>query len=175
MKKIDLGQVVQILANLGVIASIAFLAIQVRQNSDVQRAEARAARAQIRIDGLEARTSNPALLAAFHKQRRGEPLTELEETLLGVDARAILTGWQYIWGELREGLIESVDVPIEDWRRAYSRNAVLRRVWEADGSVSFRPDFVAWMNENVVSDAAPPELPTPPSAGATLDHQGAGL
>jgi len=42
MKKIDLGQSITILANLGVIAGIAFLAFEVRQNTAQMRAEAAA-------------------------------------------------------------------------------------------------------------------------------------
>ena len=37
MKKMDLGQTLQILANFGVIAGIVFLAIEIRQNTDSQR------------------------------------------------------------------------------------------------------------------------------------------
>jgi hypothetical protein len=163
MKKIDIGQLVQTLANVGVIASIVFLAIQVQQNSNVQRAQARALRAQIRIDGSMARATNPELLAALMKQRRGEPRTEIEEMLLEVDARVALIGWQYIYGEFREGLIEDVDVPIEDWRRAFSRNPSFARIWQQDSRVSFRPDFAAWMNENVVPSAGAPNLSAPPA------------
>jgi hypothetical protein len=34
MKKFDVGQAAQLIANLGVIASIAFLALETRQNSE---------------------------------------------------------------------------------------------------------------------------------------------
>lgn len=40
MKKIDLGQTVQILANIGVIAGIAFVAFEIRQNTVASRLEA---------------------------------------------------------------------------------------------------------------------------------------
>ena len=40
MKKIDLGQAVQILANIGVIAGIFFLASELRQNTTASRLEA---------------------------------------------------------------------------------------------------------------------------------------
>ena len=103
MKKLDVGGVVQIVANLGVVASIVFLAIQVQQNSDVQRAQARAVRAQIRIDGGWQRASNPDLLAAVVKLRRGESLTDQDQLLLDIDARTVLNGWQYIYGELQAG------------------------------------------------------------------------
>ena len=37
MKKLDLGQSIQILANIGVIAGIAFLAVQIRTNTATNR------------------------------------------------------------------------------------------------------------------------------------------
>ena len=155
MKNIEVGALIQVLANVGVIASIVFLAIQVNQNSDVQRAQARAARAQIRIDGASAIAANPTMLDVISKERRGEPLTETEELMLNMNVRAVLVGWQYIYGEYREGLIEDVDVPTADWRRAFSGSASFNRVWQLDSETSFRPDFVAWMNKNVVPSAPP--------------------
>ncbi len=131
------------------------LAIQVHQNSDVQRAQARAIRAQIRIDGASQRLVIPESLTASLKLRRGEPLTEMEDLVLDIDARVVLVGWQYIYGEFREGLIEREDVPLEDWRFAFASRPSFSRVWSATSTISFRPDFVAWMNENVVGHVPP--------------------
>jgi hypothetical protein len=41
MKKIDLNQGVNTLANLGVIAGIVFLALEINQNSEMMRAQTR--------------------------------------------------------------------------------------------------------------------------------------
>ena len=43
MKKIDPGQTIQILANVGVIAGIAFLAVELRQNNELLRSSSRQA------------------------------------------------------------------------------------------------------------------------------------
>lgn len=40
MKKIDVGQMITIIANVGVIAGIVFLGIEIRQNSSIARASA---------------------------------------------------------------------------------------------------------------------------------------
>jgi hypothetical protein len=40
MKRIDVGQAIQLLANLGVLAGIVFLAIEVQQNTEAQRLSA---------------------------------------------------------------------------------------------------------------------------------------
>jgi len=49
MKKIELGQTISILANLGVIAGIVFLGLELQQNNTLLNAQIRAARAQVRI------------------------------------------------------------------------------------------------------------------------------
>ena len=41
MKKLDLGQTITILANIGVIAGIVFLGLEIRQNNELMAAEAR--------------------------------------------------------------------------------------------------------------------------------------
>ena len=46
MKKINLGQLIGILANLGVIAGIVFLAFELEQNNQLMEAEARTAGAE---------------------------------------------------------------------------------------------------------------------------------
>ena len=46
MKKIDLGQTITILANIGVIAGIGFLALEVHQNNELMSAEARRSRTE---------------------------------------------------------------------------------------------------------------------------------
>ena len=45
MKKIDLGQTISILANVGVIAGIVFLGFELRQNNALMAADARVVRA----------------------------------------------------------------------------------------------------------------------------------
>jgi hypothetical protein len=44
MKRIDLGQAISVPANLGVIAGIVFLALELQQNNELLGAEARATR-----------------------------------------------------------------------------------------------------------------------------------
>ena len=41
MHKIDIGQSIAILANLGVVASIVFLGVELRQNREMMRAQTR--------------------------------------------------------------------------------------------------------------------------------------
>ena len=86
MKKIDLGQALSILANLGVIAGIVFLAIEVGQNQAALEEQNTLTRISGRDAALEYFSShrktlldNPDLLQMRLKARRGETLTALEQ------------------------------------------------------------------------------------------------
>ena len=150
MKKIDLGQTVQILANLGVIAGIVFLGIELQQNNALLGAQARTSRTQMRVDGLQSAMSNPELLQARVKRREGQSLTPIEQALLDIDVIRQLVIWQYVHGEFRAGLIDERDIPIENWRYNISRRPELKSALENPTRIGLRPEFVAWMNENVV-------------------------
>lgn len=150
MKKIDLGQLIQILANVGVIAGIVFLGIEVQQNNALLGAQARTSRTQLRVDGLQSAMSNPDLLQARLKRRDGQTLTPIERALLDMDVTRQLVMWQYVHGEFRAGLIDENAIPIENWRYTVSQRPELKSALENPVRIGLRPEFVEWMNENVV-------------------------
>jgi hypothetical protein len=52
LKKIDRAQAIGVLANLGVIAGIVFLALQIRQGNELLQSEASIAYVEMRSGGL---------------------------------------------------------------------------------------------------------------------------
>ena len=150
MTKINLGQTIQILANLGVIAGIVFLVIELQQNNAVLGAQVRATRTQVRLDGLQAIENNPELLRAYLKLRDGEALTAMDQSLIEVDTARVLATWQYIYGEFQAGLIDEADIPVENWRYVVSTRSPMKDAVENAGRVGLRSDFAQWMKENVV-------------------------
>jgi hypothetical protein len=151
MKKIDLGQMITILANVGVIAGIAFLAIELQQNNQLLSAQARTERAAVRISYVDNLTNNQALLSAMVKDRNQDPLSALEKVMLDEWYIGTFSRWQYVHGELRQGLIEEADLPVRDWAAYFSQNPAMAETWRRTGHLSFRPDFVQFMEENVVN------------------------
>ena len=95
MKKLDLGQTITILANLGVIAGILFLGIELQQNNALLGAQARTARFEVAIDSTNMIVSTPSIARAQMKDRNGEPLTEEEEYILTEWYWGTFTRWQY--------------------------------------------------------------------------------
>lgn len=72
MKKIDINQTIQILANLGVLAGIVFLGIELQQNNVLLGAQTRMSRTELRVDGLQSAMSNPGLLQVRLKSARAK-------------------------------------------------------------------------------------------------------
>ena len=82
IKKFDLSQTISILANLGIIASIVFLALQINQATRVARLEARVELTARNFDLQKAILDNPAAADLLVKLREAEPeLTPREEVL----------------------------------------------------------------------------------------------
>ena len=151
MKKIGLGQIFRILANLGVIAGIVFLGVELQQNNALLGAQARATRAQVRMDGGDLLLSNPHLISTLAKQVNGESLSLTDELTLTRLADAVFVRWEYVYGEFREGLIDEESIPVQNWRNLVQSWPNMRKHWEEFGRFSYHPDFVQWMEENVVN------------------------
>ena len=73
IKKFDLSQTISILANLGIIASIVFLALQINQATRVARLEARVELTARNFDLQKAILDNPAAADLLVKLREAEP------------------------------------------------------------------------------------------------------
>ena len=144
MKKLDFAQTVGLLANLGVIAGIVFLGLELRQNNELMSAEARADRRDIARDAALMNLSHPELRRARRKFFDGEELTEDDIDVLNVNNRVGLTNWQYIYLESLQGLLEDDAINVATWQEAfYSRNPLMQTYWvQAKEEHRFHPAFI---------------------------------
>jgi len=150
MKKIDLGQAITILANIGVIAGIIFLGVELQQNNEFLEAQARSDREAVRRGVFERYLQNPALIEATLKAESGEELTEQEASLVNWANRATLWDWRYVYREYQEGLLDETTMPIAGWQVTFRNSVGLSETWSAR-KVHFEPDFVEWMEQNIVN------------------------
>ena len=93
MKKIDIGQTASILANLGVIAGIIFLAVEIRQNNILLAAQARSDLANRRTGFAEIVISSPDIAEILVKKAANERLTPAEELRFRQIGRRMLNSW----------------------------------------------------------------------------------
>ncbi|HEY5623428.1 MAG TPA: hypothetical protein VIV14_06675 [Gammaproteobacteria bacterium] len=152
MKKIEFGQSVSILANLGVIAGIVFLALELRQNNDLMEAATRAAQNERIQDYAMQLYTVPGLAEILVKHKNGEPLTEAEELQLFGRKVRMLRGFEAQYRESVLGTAE--DVPVGNWIRYFYRGSEgyppLFYAWD-EAKPLLTPDFVQFFEENVVS------------------------
>ena len=96
MKKIDMGQTVQILANVGVIAGIIFLGLELRQNNSLLTAQTLYNQFSIERETRRPFIENNDGMSDFYvKHAAGEPLTPSERTQMTFLRIDIFDSWRY--------------------------------------------------------------------------------
>ena len=141
----NVGQMIQTLANVGVVAGIVFLGIEVAQNNEYAATEIRATRYLIALEAFTIGAQNTQLGAVLLKDQHHETLTELEAAQLrSWWIRVFLTNQ---WAHSEMAVADTVPF-IEMQRGNNQRHPAYRQTWEARRSY-FEPDFIQFMEENV--------------------------
>jgi len=150
MKEIDLGHMIGVAANLGVIAGIVFLGVELRQNNELMAAGARFNRLQIATASYTFIAGDPqfaGLLARTDQSMDGITAAEREQ-LLNFGSRVLLNQqWTYFELPRKE-------LPIENWRRI-SQRAHWRLAW-TERRDAVNPEFEAWIDEYILQHEGPP-------------------
>ena len=151
MKKLDIAQILQVLANFGVIAGIVLLALEVRQNNDLLSIEIRANALSRVLGTTDIVLQNPEVIDLLGKQQ--ESLTQTERDRLVLLGIRTLSGFENGYEDVRHGIREedSLRRAVQSvWRRP-RLNYGTPMAW---GTFKDRADpaFVAWMEENIVNE-----------------------
>ena len=139
-------------ANVGVIAGIIFLGIELRQNNELLEAEARFNRMRMSWDGWQSLAEIRDLTELIFRVENGETLAGAEQKRVDAVTMRILIGMEWSYREL----------PPDSPERLYMRDALQGvlsgtgigadlRVWESKKS-RFDPVFVQWVEENTLSE-----------------------
>jgi hypothetical protein len=94
MRKIDLGQTIQIVANIGVIAGLIFVGVQLRQERLIASIQSAESSAESLKQWAELVTNNAEV---WVKGRNGEPLSETEQAEFDALARAYSFDSFLVW------------------------------------------------------------------------------
>jgi hypothetical protein len=154
MKKIDLGQMITILANIGVIAGIGFLAVELRQNNELLRSQALAARTEGKQAVTRQLVDNEVLRGVLVKAAGGEALQQQQNLVLVAFYEQVLTHWQFSFLEYQANRIELEDLDLEGWRYWFNEAfPLLPENWATHVERRrFRQDFREFMEENVIAE-----------------------
>ncbi len=152
MKKRNLSETLNLLANLGVIAGIVFLGVELRQNNALMEMEARATLTENLQDGWYQVSSDPGLVELFIKDRSGQELSEAEEMRLNAYWMGMLLRreWQYEH-------FPDAETGVSGMRRLFSSYGSLRRAWggtnsasQAAGKDNFSAEFVRFVEAEIL-------------------------
>ena len=155
MKKIDLGQTITILANVGVIAGIVFLAIELRQNNELLGQQARIASNEQWIASLEGLLDDPGLIELLSADPKSLDAGDLSRhRIMGVHTFA---QWEFQWGEWRRGGLNEPEMErrIRIWRNLFhpppGGHNHLAGNWSHYKDVYATADFIDWFEGNIVN------------------------
>jgi len=148
VKKIEFGQTLSILANVGVIAGIFFLALELRQNNQFAAAEAQAVRYMAAVEAFSITAENRELAEILLKSANDEPLSPLEARRLGSYwmRTLVLNQWGY------KSIPPDEYIPfLEMQRRNHRSHKSYRETFESNLLI-FEPDFADFMRTSVFGE-----------------------
>ena len=149
----DLGQIITLGANIGVIAGLVFLAVEIRQNNKFLAAQARYSLRQYRSDIADS-LMLPHVLDATHKWARGEEITPEEKSAGLMVALKIVELWEWQFGEHAAGMLQRDELPVGAWRLWFHDKGPfplpVREIYDMRKEV-LNTEFVRFFEKNVVS------------------------
>jgi len=151
--ELELEQIITIGANIGVIAGLVFLAMEIRQNNKFLAAQARYALRQYRSDVADSLLL-PHVIEATHKWARGENITPEEESTGLMVATKMVEIWEWQFGEYAAGMLRKEELPVGAWRLWFHGKGPypvpVGEIYALRKAV-LNPEFVQYFDEEVVS------------------------
>lgn len=136
---------ITLLANVGVILGIIFLALQIQQGNEMLRQEQLGAYNEQTIAAADLLIADPSLIEIMLKERH--ELTELESERLYMLGRRMIVSARISW---LAG--ESGNTAIRQVFHRPKMNYGMPEIW-ADSTRGMEPEFAAWFKENIVDSA----------------------
>ena len=149
MKKIDVTQMISVLANIGVIVGIAFLAAEVRQASNAVRSSTLQAIAQQSYDTSMRVAENADLREAVRKASRGEPLTEDQRDQLFAVYTGLMRLQQNRFQQMRLGVLDEDTIFEVGGTGPGYRSALFQQFW-AERHDRFSEEFQQFVESRIL-------------------------
>ena len=147
LKNLDLAQWLSIAANLGVIAGIVFLALELRQNNEFLESQARLGQLEANTARIALTLNNPEI-ARIAWMARFEPagLTPMENTTYFEYVLYTMMHWRWEYDAFVAGELDSVNLP--GWRAQAGFSPAWQQVWKQIFAIE-DDDFSRFVEANV--------------------------
>ena len=148
MNRLDLGQTINTLANVGVIAGIVFLAIELRQNNALLGVQIRATTMGSRVRSAEMLSQNPEIVTLLGIDP--STLTDVEADQLRILGIGALVGIEHTFGEAARNLssLEDLTRRTPSAVRRERLNYAIPLAWAIYKETADEA-FAAWFEEQV--------------------------
>ena len=142
MKKIDLGQTIGILANVGVLIGIVLLVLELHQNRDMMRAQTRNEISRGAMDLLVTGATSEPLASVMVRANAGENLSAEENFMFLNRAELTFRLWENVNYQHRQGMFDVTEYSgnLGTINDVLSRNSSLVDYWCARRQM-FSPPF----------------------------------
>ena len=150
MKKIEVGQIVTVLANIGIIAGIVFLGYELHQNNQQLELQSRVQADARRNAVIGMVIENPYLVDLLGKD--AEQLTQEERDRLILMGIMMLLNWEEQYRDVIAGRMSRAEA-IRAQRAIYSRarlNYGVPLAWQTY-MVRADPGFIEWMQQHILN------------------------
>lgn len=146
------SDIIGIIADIGVIAGIIFLALELRQNNSLLAAQVRYSLRQYRSDIADTIMA-PHILEATHKYASGENVSPSDRSAALMTALKVIELWEWQYGEYVAGTLGRGKLPLYSWRIWYQGEGEspvpVQEIWKSRRDV-LNPEFVRFFEENVI-------------------------
>jgi hypothetical protein len=154
----SLLETAQILGNLGefvsavvIVATLIYLAMQIRQNSEQLAAQSRYNNYKGRSDLTLVVALNDELLEIWFKSINDDQLSPTEQMRFNFFTRSVFTFWEYEFHEYEAGRLNNEEFNPAGKRRVFERNTeIWDRGWTQYKTTAPRR-FVEFVDENIVN------------------------
>lgn len=131
IKRLEIGQAIQLLANLGVIAGIVFLAVEINQNTEMMEAQMSQARTEAAMAEAQSLYNSEYVLPLLESIDQGQPLSNVDRQRFMHYLRAFNRNqdnqlWLYGQGLLGENIPRSIRRAV---RTEIAARPLAREIW----------------------------------------------
>jgi len=156
----SLMEISQILGNLGefigaivIVATLIYLAMQIRQSNEQAAAQSRYNNYKGRSDLTMAVAQNSDVFETWYKSINNEQLTAAEEMRFSFFTRSVFTFWEYEFREYEAGRLAKEEFNPAGKRLIFERNSgIWERGWTAYKITAPRR-FVEYVDQNIAVES----------------------
>ena len=147
MKISTLNEGVSLIANIGVIGSIIFLGLEMRQNTEMMQSQTRNSIVENQLSVYEKMIENPELFDIADKRSANLDVADAERQQLHVFILSQLRIWENEFYQYQIGLYAAEEFDARKiWWGKIMRRPVNLQTWRFEEE-TFYPDFRIYMNE----------------------------